>query len=79
MNYENGIFIFKGQRRMSSSFIFHLSGRNHQIVNSISTQLTCAQTITAPQKALAEKQPVVIIKNYENPPRRQLQLHAQRQ
>jgi hypothetical protein len=25
MNYENGIFIFKGQRRMSSSFIFHSS------------------------------------------------------
>jgi hypothetical protein len=47
MNYENGIFIFKGQRRMSSSFIFHsssfifhLSGRNYQIVDSISTQPT---------------------------------------
>ena len=40
MNYESGIFHFKGQRRMSSFFIFHLSGRTDQLVDSYRFRMT---------------------------------------
>ena len=39
MNYESGIFHFKGRRRMSSFFIFHLSGRTDQLVDSYQTRM----------------------------------------
>jgi hypothetical protein len=42
MNYESGIFHFKGQCRTSSGFIFHLYGRKDQLVESIPTELTFA-------------------------------------